>query len=93
MMIRTCILVQIVGQCAVRTTKQVIALNRYMSKKNSEVFSWGLTRILDSIILRKAQGQILSVVVDSIRLAEGDSSVLHCASLLRTIFASLARAN
>ena len=29
----------------------------------------GETRILDSIILRKAQGQILSVVVDSIRLA------------------------
>ena len=40
MMIRTCILVQIVGQCAVGTTNQLIALKRYMSK-NSEVFSWG----------------------------------------------------
>ena len=59
---------QIVGQCAVGTTNQVIALKRYMSRKIRK-YSVGETPILDSIILRKAQGQILSVVVDSIRLA------------------------
>ena len=70
MMIRTCILVQIVGQCVVGTMhKSGNCSQKIYAKKSSEVFSWGLTRILDSIILRKAQGQILSVVVDSIRLA------------------------
>ena len=70
MMMRICILVQIVGQCAVGTTNQLIALKRYMkSKKKIRKYPVGETRILDSIILQKAQGQILSVTVDSIRLA------------------------
>ena len=58
MMIQTCILMQIVGRCAVGTTNQLIALNEKIH------VSVGETRNLDHIILRKAQGpgDFLSVV-------------------------------